>query len=88
MPYHPPPPNTVDVGRSTIFGNPHYNNGIPGSTLPAFEAGARSRMAHDIYYREAIKHLHGKTLWCPGCGLNSPTCHARVLERLSQELQP
>lgn len=38
-------------------------------------------------FREAVKALHGKTLRCPGCGVDSPTCHGRVLEEAIQRLQ-
>lgn len=83
MAYRSPPPNTTDVGRTTPWGNP-YRVGTPkyptaGSTIPAFEVYARARLLREP---EWLEPLVGKTLWCPGCGLHSPTCHARVLERL------
>lgn len=94
MAYRTPPAGTVDVGRSTIFGNPFrigstVNGQLlagAGSTIPHFETYARERLNTDADYWEAVRSLAGKPLWCPGCGTNSPTCHARVLERLAKEL--
>jgi hypothetical protein len=37
-------------------------------------------------FAEEVKALHGKTLYCPGCGLISPTCHGRILEDVIQAL--
>lgn len=31
-------------------------------------------------FRKKLLELHDRVLWCPGCGLESSTCHARVLE--------
>jgi hypothetical protein len=31
-------------------------------------------------FREALFELEGKVLMCPGCGVNAPKCHARILE--------
>ncbi len=91
MSYRSPPPGYIDVGRSTIYGNPFRigstHCGVlldsAGSTIPHFKEYAESRMKTDPEFRDAIHKLKGKKLWCPGCGTNSPTCHARVLEELA-----
>ena len=36
------------------------------------------------FYTEVMA-LDGKTLFCPGCGVGSPTCHGRVLEKFIAE---
>jgi hypothetical protein len=84
----------VDVGRSTIYGNPvrmdrlcplcHKYHRLPGDTLDCFKKYAEYRLKKDPPYRNAVLALKGKKLWCPGCGLNSPTCHARILEDMSK----
>lgn len=91
MAYRSPPPGFIDVGRTTIFGNPfrigELRDGVllrdAGSTIPHFKEYAESRMKTDQHFRDSVHKLKGKKLWCPGCGIDSPTCHARVLEELA-----
>ncbi len=33
-------------------------------------------------FRGKLLELEGQQLWCPGCGMNSKTCHARMLESI------
>lgn len=33
-------------------------------------------------FRRSLFELKEQTLWCPGCGIDGPTCHARVLESI------
>jgi len=90
-----PPKDHVDVGRSTTYGNPvrighvcQYCNRLhetAGDTLPCFRKYAEGRMGWDERFLQAVRDLAGKKLWCPGCGVNSPTCHARVLVELSKK---
>lgn len=35
---------------------------------------------HAEEFRRSLLELDGKELWCPGCGVGSRTCHARILE--------
>ena len=83
--------NTVYVGRagngeSGFWGNPFRVT----ATLTAKEAVAKYR----VWLWEQIKcekvtlrdlaRLKGRTLYCPGCGIGNPECHARVLERAAK----
>lgn len=98
MAYRTPPAGHADIGRSTIFGNPvrigftcpvcHLIHRDAGSTLPCFEKHARQRILvnRDELYITSLASLAGKPLWCPGCGVNSPTCHGRIIEKLISEL--
>lgn len=89
-----PPPGFVDVGRSTIYGNPFKKGKIcgwcgekhqyGGDTLECFQAYATHRMFADIRYKESVQALKNRKLWCPGCPIGSPYCHARILEKLSK----
>ena len=89
-----PPKGMIDVGRSTIYGNPvrigqvcqfcNQLHSVAGETIPCFRKYAEGRMGWDDRYRQAVKDLVGKKLWCPGCGYNAENCHARVLEELSK----
>ncbi len=43
-------------------------------------AGTVYQMPIQDGFAEAVKALAGKRLYCPGCGVDSPTCHGRILE--------
>lgn len=43
---------------------------LPDARMPAEE------------FRAKLLELKGQQLWCPGCGMNSKTCHARMLESI------
>jgi len=76
----------VLVDRRTIFGNPFKLQAgmAPGSTIAAFEDYARKRVATDHLYRQMVRNLHGRRLFC-WCKPNP--CHGDVLARLAEELQ-
>lgn len=91
MKYRQPPIGTIDIGRSTIYGNPvrigqvcqfcKQKHNVAGSTLPCFEKYLVDRIEKEPYFKKMIQLLKGQVLWCPGCGIGSPTCHGRVLEK-------
>ena len=77
------PNNTINVGRATsggvlngLFGNPYREKVVSLRYVQYL----RQRIANDPAFVVELKKLRGKVLFCPGCGVNSPTCHARVLE--------
>lgn len=90
-------PGDVYVGRRMAAlseaipgGNGYFGNrfrveqhGRAGA-IAKFEEYARARMTCEPYYRERVKSLHGKRLFCWCAPL---PCHAEVLERLAAELQ-
>lgn len=86
MAYRTPPAGYADVGRSTPYGNPFRVGSpgmpTPGSTLPSYELYARGRLSREPRWLEPLRD---KLLWCPGCGTSSPTCHARIIEKLLAE---
>lgn len=77
---------TINVGRrfsggvfNGLFGNPVKETVVTEQYRSYFK-----RLIID--YPEQIFWLKqeltkGSTLYCPGCGLNSPTCHARIIEQ-------
>lgn len=79
------PPGTVNVGRASSQG---VYRGLFGNTfgrdLAAYEAHLRTRLTEPLFAR-LFDELAGQTLWCPGCGVGAPQCHARVIERLLAE---
>ena len=76
-------------GADGTFGNPHIIDGATTreQAVEAFERSARRRIAEDPEYRDRVRALHGKRLFCwcssPGDGV---ACHAKVLECLADEL--
>jgi hypothetical protein len=76
----------INVGRNGVF------NGLFGNPVREKQASEQYR----AYFRSLmtrrptqvdwlhVQILAGVELFCPGCGVNSPTCHARIIE---QELQ-
>ena len=82
------PTGTTDVGRSTVFGNPFHvrDYGSAGATIPHYRRWLWNRVHADPGFADRVKELKNRRLWCPGCGLDSPTCHARQLERMAAYL--
>lgn len=93
------PKDTVYVGRrgkgkDGRFGNPVViNRECPlcgtihadaASTLKCFKRLLWARIQAEPSLIKDLAELKGKKLWCPGCGLESPTCHARILERAAE----
>lgn len=77
--------NGAVLVRDGYFGNP-FRTGRDGGRTAAvekFEIYARARIASDPEWRERVKALHGKRLFCFCAPL---PCHADVLERLAAEL--
>ena len=78
------PPNTVYVGRPTIFGNPYLVNRGGWDRREAFEL-FRLFMSQTStgFIRDRLKELRGKDLacWCP---LDQP-CHADILLAIANE---
>lgn len=65
-----------------------------GSTLGFYERWLRGRLKndYDFYFKAKVlaaqldsRHPLKIRLYCRGCGWDSSTCHARVLERILKE---
>ena len=75
-----------NIGRSGIhnglFGNPFkvWDYGSASATLPHYRKYLRKRIATDPSFANHMLELKGEKLFCPGCGVGSPTCHAGILE--------
>lgn len=88
------PPNTVYVGRGSIFGNP-FIAGKDGDERTVVDryllyvqtmlngSGFLSSRKTEIEKREILESLRGKNLAC-WCRLDQP-CHADVLLKLANE---
>lgn len=74
------PPNTVDVTRSTTWGNPYIvgKDGTLEEVLDKFERHHALPLANHIR-----KELAGKNLMC-WCPLDKP-CHADILLRIANQ---
>lgn len=80
-------PEAADItpGCDGSFGNPFRigRDGDRATVIRRFEEQARQRIERDPEYRERVKALHGKRLFCYCKPLD---CHGDVLERLAAEL--
>lgn len=78
-------------GADGCFGNPFpvgpygwpRNYRTRSEAVAEFETYARDRIANDPAWRERVKALHGKRLFCFCAPL---PCHGDLLEQLSAEL--
>ena len=77
------PPNTVYVGRPTMWGNPE-RNGPPGYQVKRYRRFLEIVADNGLVY--PFEELRGKNLccWCP---LDQP-CHADVLLELANPTAP
>ncbi|MCB9638030.1 MAG: DUF4326 domain-containing protein [Myxococcales bacterium] len=117
MARHSKPQGSINIGRTSPFGNPvQIGKQCPvcsklhndaGSTGPCYERYLEARLSGDetkekwaikiaqtipklpiaADFQESVRSLYGKVLYCPGCGVDSPTCHGRILERFVQKIQ-
>lgn len=76
----------IIAGRGGYFGNPFRigRDGDRETVIAKFEADARRRIEREPEYRERVKALHGKRLFCHCAPL---ACHGDVLEALAAELE-
>jgi hypothetical protein len=72
-------------GTDGYFGNPHVIDGATSreQAVRAFEESARRRLREDPEYRDRVRTLEGKRLFCY-CAPQA--CHGEVLERMAGEL--
>jgi hypothetical protein len=73
-----------------MFGNPFVVKSSPEfpdaeSTLHRYEQWLRERLEESPDFAAHFDELAGQRLWCPGCGLDAPMCHARVIERVLED---
>jgi len=75
----------INIGRATsggvfkgLFGNPVKERVVSEQ----YRAHIRKILESHPKEREWLKTQLslGRPLFCPGCGIGSPTCHARILE--------
>lgn len=73
----------VNVGRYGVF-NGLFGNPVKERTVsPQYRKHFQKVMQE---HPDRIKWLRtqlecGKVMFCPGCGVGSPTCHARIIEQ-------
>lgn len=71
-------------GRDSYFGNPFPLGGESrGSTLRKYEEYARNRIETDPEFRQRVKELYGKRLFC---FCHPQSCHGDILEKITREL--
>jgi hypothetical protein len=68
-------------GRDGYFGNPFRVQA--GNAVAKFEKWAEKRIEIDPVYREAVRGLHGKRLFC---FCKPKECHGDVLDKLAERL--
>jgi hypothetical protein len=77
--------------KNGLFGNPFkvakvvkgaaaYRKAV-ATAVDHYQVYLRERLANDGTFAFEFEQLKGKRLWCPGCGLDSKVCHARVIEQ-------
>lgn len=75
--------NTINVGRRGIFnglfGNPIRERTVSPQYRKHFKKLLKANTKEIKWLRRKL--AEGKILFCPGCGINSPTCHARIIEQ-------
>lgn len=78
-------PQDVVIDRTTIYGNPYpvTRTRDREQAISLFGEYARKRIQNDPGFREGVKSLHGKRLFCWCAPL---ACHGEVLEALAAEL--
>lgn len=73
----------INVGRTGVF-NGLFGNPVREKTVSA-EYAIHFRRVMQEHPKELewlkARLQQGYILFCPGCGISSPTCHARVIER-------
>lgn len=88
-----------DVGRRSMFGNPVKPKHVcpvcgeihasKRDTHKCYELHLRTELANSDHMKRVLLDLTRRNdvlLSCPGCELWSSGCHARVIERVGQEL--
>lgn len=73
----------INVGRNGAF-NGLFGNPVREKTVsPGYRLHIRRVMRNNpketAWLREQV--AAGVQLFCPGCGFDCPTCHARILEQ-------
>ncbi len=85
------PPNTLEVDRTTPWGNP-YQAGVDGDGNRAYLVDCFrayiSRPEQAVHRERAVQHLRGKSLaWCAFPEPGQPDiCHAAVLLEIANEV--
>lgn len=75
----------INVGRkysggvfNGLFGNPIKEKVVTEQYRKYFNSLKISNQKEVNWLKREIND--GAILFCPGCGINSPTCHARIIE--------
>ncbi len=76
---------SINIGRSRsrgvfngLFGNPVFEEKVSEQYRAHFRRVMFARPAEVGWLREELRKGH--KLFCPGCGFDSETCHARIIE--------
>lgn len=77
----------INIGRQTsggvfkgLFGNPVHERTVSAQYRTHLRKVIESHPEETAWMKRQLKK--GRVLYCPGCGVGSPTCHARVIEEL------
>lgn len=75
--------NRINVGRNGVFGglfgNPKREKKVTEQYRTHFQKVMRENIGYTRWLKRQIDN--GAELYCPGCGVGSPTCHARIIEQ-------
>ncbi len=78
-------PETINVGRfasggvcNGLFGNPVKEKTVSEQYRGYFRQVVVDHPAKVRWLESKLRE--GAVLYCPGCGIGSPTCHARIIE--------
>lgn len=72
----------INVGRSGVFnglfGNPVHERTVSPQFRSHFQRVMKEHPTKIAWLKQQIEC--GGVLFCPGCGVESKTCHARIIE--------
>lgn len=73
---------TINVGRTGVFNGLFGNPVREKKVSPQYRQHFRKVMKENPKQTEWLQNQLdcGNKLFCPGCGIGSPTCHARIIE--------
>lgn len=77
----------INIGRTGVFNGLFGNPVKEKKVSEQYREHFRKVMAENPEKIEWLKTqlVCGKVMFCPGCGVGSPTCHGRIIE---QEIDP
>jgi len=84
----------INVGRRSsggvfggLFGNPVHEKEVTEQYRSYIKSIIQSHPTECGWLKERL-NKSSTVLYCPGCGVGSPTCHARILEQEIRKWKP